>query len=242
MKLYHKYASWWHVLSSPEEYKEEATLYWNLIKQYKSNVRTTLELGSGGGNNAFYLKKHVEMTLVDKSAEMLAASKKINPTCPHHEGDMRTAKLHQQFDLVFIHDAIGYMTTEQDLAQVFQNAYQHLNPQGMLLLVPDDFQETFAPETYHGGNDTPQGSVRYLEWVTDQDPQDNLVEVEYLYIMKDAQGKVETAHDSAIYGLFAKQTWQDLLQKAGFEVHFEPIEHTEVETNERFAIVALKKS
>jgi len=242
MKLYHKYASWWHVLSSPEEYKEEATLYWDLIKQYKPNVRTALELGSGGGNNAFYLKKHVEMTLVDKSAEMLAASQQINPACTHHVGDMRTVTLHQQFDLVFIHDAIGYMITEQDLAQVFQTAYQHLAPQGMLLLAPDDFKETFVPSTYHGGNDAAQGSVRYLEWASDRDPHDNVVEVEYLYIIKDAQGKVETVHDSAVYGLFTKQTWLDLLQKTGFEVYFEPIEHTEIETNERYVIIALKKS
>ncbi|OJJ16129.1 hypothetical protein BKI52_35775 [marine bacterium AO1-C] len=242
MKLYHKYASWWHVLSTPEEYKEEATLYWDIIRQYKPDVRTALELGSGGGNNAYYLKKHVEMTLVDKSAEMLAASKKINPNCIHLVGDMRTIKLEKMFDLVFIHDAIGYMTTEQDLAKVFQVAYQHLAPNGLLVVVPDDFTETFEAGTYQGGNDTDQGSVRYLEWVTDQDPTDNLVEVEYLYMMKDTQGKVQTAHDSAVYGLFSKQTWQELLQQTGFEVHFEPVEHTEVETNERFALVALKSA
>lgn len=229
-------------MSAPEEYKEEATLYWNIIKQYKPDVRTALELGSGGGNNAFYLKKHVEMTLVDKSSEMLAISQKINPESTHLIGDMRHLNLMKQFDLVFIHDAIGYMTTEEDLTQVFQNAHQHLQPQGLLLLVPDDFKETFVPGTSHGGNDTPQGSVRYLEWMSDRDPQDNLVEVDYLYIVKDHQGKVETVHDAAVYGLFSKHTWQTLLQNTGFEVYFEQVAHTEVETNERFAIVALKKS
>lgn len=240
MQLYHKYAQWWHTLSTPEEYEEEANLYWNLIKAHKTNVRTALELGSGGGNNAFYLKKHLQMTLVDKSADMLATSQSLNPECNHIQGDMRSIKLEQKFDLVFIHDAIGYMTTEQDLAKVFQVAYEHLPKNGLLLLVPDDFKETFTTGTYHGGNDLENGSVRYLEWVLDQDPNDNLVEVEYLYIMKDAQGNTQTAHDSAIYGLFSKEVWKQLLNEAGFEVSFEPIEHTEIETNERFAIVAIK--
>ena len=40
------------------------------------------------------------MTLVDPSAGMLAHSRKLNPECAHHEGDMRTFRLGNggQFD------------------------------------------------------------------------------------------------------------------------------------------------
>jgi hypothetical protein len=33
-KLYSKLASWWHILSAPEEYEEEASLIKEVINQY----------------------------------------------------------------------------------------------------------------------------------------------------------------------------------------------------------------
>ena len=56
-----------------------------------------LELGSGGGNNAFHLKSKFEMTLVDLSPQMLAVSRTLNPECEHREGDMRTVNLGTHF-------------------------------------------------------------------------------------------------------------------------------------------------
>ena len=46
---------------------------------------------------------------------MLALSATLNPECEHLEGDMRTLRLGRTFDVVFIHDAISYLTTEDDL-------------------------------------------------------------------------------------------------------------------------------
>ena len=74
-----------------------------------------LELGSGGGNNASHLKRRFQLTLVDRSPEMLAVSRRLNPECEHVEGDMRTVRLGRTFDAVFVHDAIAYITTEDDL-------------------------------------------------------------------------------------------------------------------------------
>ena len=76
------------------------------------DARTLLELGSGGGNNASHLKTRFDCTLTDISPEMLALSRSLNPECEHLEGDMRTLRLGREFDVVFIHDAISYLTTE----------------------------------------------------------------------------------------------------------------------------------
>ena len=104
-----------------------------------------LELGSGGGNNAFHLKKEFELTLVDLSADMLAVSKALNPECEHVQGDMRSVRLGRTFDAVFVHDAIEYMTTEDDLRQAVQTVYAHCRPGGVAVLVPDDIAENFEP-------------------------------------------------------------------------------------------------
>jgi trans-aconitate methyltransferase len=81
-----------------------------------------LELGSGGGNNASHLKAHCDLTLIDASDRMLALSRRINPECEHVTGDMRTVRLDRQFDAVFIHDAIDYMVTLDDLRAALTTA------------------------------------------------------------------------------------------------------------------------
>ena len=78
-------------------------------------MREVLELGSGGGNNAVHLKAGFDLTLVDLSAEMVAVSQPLNPECDHVVGDMRTVRLGRTFDAVFVHDAVAYMLTEDDL-------------------------------------------------------------------------------------------------------------------------------
>ena len=63
--LYGDLASWWPLLSRPDEYAEEAAFAASLLRTAKPPTRTVLELGSGGGNNAFHLQRDFEMTLVD---------------------------------------------------------------------------------------------------------------------------------------------------------------------------------
>src|SRR5580765_7132183 len=115
-KMYEELASWWPLLSSPADYVEEAAFYERtLAAACQRPLRTVLELGSGGGNNASHLKARFQMVLVEPSAGMLEVSRALNPECEHIEGDMRTVRLGRQFDSVFIHDAVAYMTTQSDL-------------------------------------------------------------------------------------------------------------------------------
>ena len=96
-----------------------------------------LELGSGGGNNASHLKARFTCTLTDISPDMLALSQTLNPECEHLEGDMRTLRLGREFDVVFIHDAISYLTTEDDLGAAIETAAAHTRPGGLVILTPD---------------------------------------------------------------------------------------------------------
>lgn len=241
MKLYNELADWWHLLSSPKDYAEEADLYWNIISKYKADIKDALELGSGGGNNAFHLKQQCTFTLTDLSPEMIKMSKQLNPECQHYIGDMRSIDLHRTFDLIFIHDAIMYMTTETDLLQVFNIANKHLKSDGILFIAPDFFKETFTPKTSHGGHDGDDRSIRYLEWTYDNDPDDTIVETEYVYLLKDKDDTITCVHDRAQEGIFAKAIWERLLTKAGFNVIFEPIAHSELEPESYYGIVGRKQ-
>ena len=213
-RFYRDLATWWPLISAPEEYAEEAAFAATLLRP----ARTVLELGSGGGNNAFHLKAEFDLTLVDLSADMLAVSKALNPECEHVQGDMRSVRLGRTFDAVFVHDAIEYMTTEDDLRQAVQTVYAHCRPGGVAVLVPDDIAENFEPETEHGGHDAPDGrAVRYLAWTTDPDPDDSTSVTEYAFLLRDSDGSVQVAQDTHVLGLFTRDTWLRLLAEAGFQ-------------------------
>ncbi|MBN1151277.1 class I SAM-dependent methyltransferase [candidate division WOR-3 bacterium] len=239
MKLYNELSAWWPVLSAPEDYEEESSLYVRIIEKYKKDIKTAIELGSGGGNNASHLKKLYTMTLVDMSLGMIEVSKTLNPECRHFEGDMRSVRLGEKFDLVFIHDAIMYMTTEEDLFRTFITAKEHMKDEGVLFIAPDYFKETFKPFTSHGGHDRKERSMRYLEWTCDKNPHDTLIETYFAYILKNEKGEISFEDDISINGIFSKNTWQILLEKVGFKVFFESIEHSEIESGQYIGIVGL---
>lgn len=219
MKLYDELAEWWPLFSAPENYAEEAAFFARVLAESgKPAPRTVLELGSGGGNNAFYLKSKFEMTLVDLSPQMLAISRKLNPECDHREGDMRTVNLGRTFDAVFVHDAIAYMTSAADLSAAIRTAYRHCRVGGIALFVPDCVRETFVAETKHGGHDGDDGrSLRYLMWVVDPDPTDTTYRTDFAILLRDNRGDTRVVHDSHIEGVFPRAEWMRLLREAGFE-------------------------
>ena len=219
MKLYEELAEWWPLFSAPEDYAEEAAFFVRLLTDScDSAPRTVLELGSGGGNNAFHLKRSFEMTLVDASPQMLAISRALNPECAHREGDMRTIDLGRTFDAVFIHDAIMYMTRAADLEAAIGSAYRHCRAGGVALLVPDYVRESFVAKTEHGGHDGDDGrSLRYLEWTVDPDPSDTTYRADYVIVMRDRRGDTRVEEDCHVEGLFPRAEWMRILRAAGFE-------------------------
>jgi SAM-dependent methyltransferase len=213
-KLYGELASWFHLLTHPDDYAEEAALYRELLDT-TTDVGTVLELGSGGGNNASHLKTHYEMTLTDASPAMLEVSRGINPDCEHRVADMRTVRLERSFDAVFIHDAIDYLTTLDDLRAAMLSAFTHLRPGGVTLLCPDDVLETFEPSTEHGGHDDGDRGLRYLAWTRDPDPTDAVYVTDFAYLLRRGD-EVEVTRDRHHLGLFPREAWLQALEEVGF--------------------------
>jgi SAM-dependent methyltransferase len=241
MKMYEELAEWWPLVSAPADYDEEARFYQSALTA-AATVRTLLELGSGGGNNASHLKGHFEMVLVDRSPAMLAVSRALNPECEHIEGDMRTVRLGRQFDGVFVHDAVCYMTTEADLRMTIETAFVHCRPGGVTLFAPDYVRENFKPCTGHGGEDGASRSLRYLEWVWDPDPTDTTYIADYTYALREADGSIRVAHDRHVEGLFARADWLRLLSEAGFEPQVVPFEPSDPDPCSHEIFVARRAS
>ena len=228
-RMYTDLAPWWRVLSAPAEYAEEAAFYRRTLQDaVDGGPRAVLELGSGGGNNASHMKRYFQMTLVDLSPGMLDQSREINPDCEHIQGDMRTVRLGREFDGVFVHDAVAYMTTPEDLRRAFETAFVHCRPGGAALFAPDFLRDTFRSSTDCGGSDDGLRGLRYLEWAWDPDPDDTVITVEYAYLLREEDGSVRVIHDRHVEGLFPRQLWLDLLTETGFDAEPISFEHSEV--------------
>ena len=230
MKLYEELAEWWPLMSPPGEYVEEAAFYLRaLVEASERPPRTLLELGSGGGNNAFHMKAGLEVVLVDPAGGMLEVSRRLNPECEHVQGDMRTVRIGREFDIVFVHDAVAYMASEEDLRQAIETAFVHTRPGGVALFAPDHVRETFRPGTDHGGADGEHRAMRFLEWSWDPDPADDRCTVDYVLVLREADGSVRVEHDRHLEGLFERQRWLRLLREAGFAPEVVPFDHSELE-------------
>ncbi len=218
LHMYSDLAPWFHLLTHPSDYGDEAAFVTRVVDEVVvGDAQTLLELGSGGGNNASHLKARFTCTLTDLSPDMLALSRTLNPECEHLEGDMRTLRLGREFDVVFIHDAISYLTTEDDLAAAIETAAAHTRPGGVVILTPDATTEIFQPKTDHGGHDGEDGrSLRYLEWT--HPPDGSTYAVDYLIIARGPGEEVRVVHDRHTLGVFPRATWERLIAGAGLEL------------------------
>jgi hypothetical protein len=160
---------------------------------------------------------------------MLAVSRALNPECEHLEGDMRSVRLGRTFDAVFVHDAIDYMTTEEDLRAAMATAFVHCRPGGVALFAPDHLRERFRPGTDNGGEDGDDGrGVRWLQWTWDPDPADTAYLMDFAYLLRERDGVIRVVHDRHVCGLFPRAGWLALLGEVGFRAEAVPFEHSKL--------------
>jgi SAM-dependent methyltransferase len=226
-RLYSDLAGWWPLISPPSHYIEEAADLLPLLldDSERADVRTLLELGCGGGSLAYHLKGRFTLTLTDRSQDMLAVSKQVNPECEHIRGDMTSLDLGRQFDRVLIHDAIMYATEPDAVRATLRTAVRHCRPGGRVVILPDCVRETFTPDTDSGGEDGEDGrALRYLEWSWDPDPTDYTFEVAYAFLLREADGQVRVELDRHTEGCFSRSDWLAWFAEAGLKtrIHHDP--------------------
>ncbi len=224
IRLYNELAYLWPVISPPEDYGVEA-LYWlrAIERKLGPEPHNLLELGVGGGHLLSHLTPHHRAAAVDVSPRMLELSRARNPGVEHHLGDMRTVRLGRRFDAVLIHDAVGYMLTENDLRVAFETARAHLRPDGLLLVAPDIVAESFYEgKVIRWTTSAGDVSVTTEEILHDPDPSDTQVESLFTYdIMENGIHRV--VQDLHVTGLFSIDAWTSLMEGAGFKVEKTPL-------------------
>ena len=218
MHLYSTLTDWYWLVDPVGDHLEEAESYERaLLSAIDGPAATLLELGAGAGNNAFYMKRRFRCTLADLSPQMQALSLAQNPDCEHVLGDMRDLRLGLTFDAVFVHDAVAYMTTKEDVLAVARTAFEHTRPDGAALFAPDYVREAFHETSSLIEGQDGARALRGIEWAWDPDPGDTTYAVEYMFLLRDGD-RVTSIHDRHVEGLFSEREWHGVLAAAGFEV------------------------
>ncbi len=224
IRLYNELAYLWPVISPAEDYAVEA-LYWlrAIVAKLGPGRHNLLELGVGGGHLLSHLTTRHQAAAVDVSPRMLELSRRRNPEVEHHLGDMRTVRLGRLFDAVLIHDAVGYMLTEDDLRAAFETARSHLRPGGLLLVAPDIVTESFREGKVIRWTTSADGvTITTEERLHDPDPSDTRSESLFTYEITE-NGVSRMEHDLHVTGLFSLKAWTSLLEEAGFNVERTPL-------------------
>jgi hypothetical protein len=216
--LYGELVPWYRLLDPPADHLDEAMWFQAAFERTAlPRPETLLELGAGGGHTALHLKQSFRCVLTDLSEKMVALSRELNPDCEHVVGDMRTLRLGRTFDVILVHDAVAYMTTEDDLIAAARTAFVHTRPGGAAIFAPDCMRETFREQTELLSGDDGSRSLRCLMWTWDPNPADDTYAVDFGYLLRDGQS-MKAVHDRHVEGVFPKATWFRLLQTVGYQV------------------------
>jgi SAM-dependent methyltransferase len=216
-KAYGELAWTERLLSGPEDYRPEAELCIELIRQSATApVKTLLHLACGAGGHDRFFSGCFEVTGVDISPVQLQLAREHNPGVEYIEGDMRSIRLDRQFDAVAIPDSIDYMATRSDLEAAIATAVAHLKPGGVLLVAAKT-AETFHDNNfvYTGEGDGVQVTVFENNHVPADRPES--YEAVMVYLVR-RNGQLTIDYETHRLGLFGRAYWDDLFACAGLQM------------------------
>jgi SAM-dependent methyltransferase len=216
-KIYSKY---YDLLYKDKDYHSEANYVAKQLKLFVPKAKSILEFGSGtGGHGVLLQKKGFDVFGLDQSEEMVAEAKKRGLPC--QTADISRFKLKQKYDAVIsLFHVIGYLTNNKDLTATFQNAYKHLNKDGVFL-----FDLWYSPAVYEQKAVTRLKKIQNKEVAVTRiaephiDINNNIVDVRYTIFIKDIPtGKISEFEESHPVRHFSAPEIGLLAKLTGFEV------------------------
>ncbi len=226
MSVFDKYAQYYDLLYQDKAYDQEVDYIDSLIRKRHAAASSVLDLGCGSGRHArFLVERGYQVTGVDLSEQMLdvARSNPYGQDVSFHQGDVRSVRLHQRFDVVVsLFHVMSYVTTNDDLKAAFRTVVEHLNPCGLFI-----FDLWYGPAVLH---QAPEVRVKRIE-----DSQieitriavprllvnDNCVEVNYQLFVRDHRTDLidEFQEHHRVRYLFLPEL-DELLSSAGLRTEF----------------------
>ena len=132
--IFEKYSDYYDLLYKDKDYNSEAKYIHNLISRHGTSFKDILEFGSGTGKHAAILvglgyKVHG----IELSANMVSKAK-IIPGFTCQQGNITNTKMNKTYNVVLsLFHVMSYQTKNKQLEDVFENAAEHLNKNGLFI-------------------------------------------------------------------------------------------------------------
>jgi len=148
---FYQLADYYDVLVARKDYRSEVRTLEAVARRFgRSGGRSWLDVACGTGRHLAFLRRRHSVMGVDLSTEMLRVARRRLPGVALVQGDMRSFRLGQEFDVVScLYSAIGHVRTEGDLRKTFTNFARHLKPGGVAIVEPWIDPTEFRREMIH---------------------------------------------------------------------------------------------
>ncbi|WP_112181417.1 MULTISPECIES: class I SAM-dependent methyltransferase [Paraliobacillus] len=220
------------------------------LKKYGTETKKIIDLGCGTGQITCLLSQSgYDLVGVDLAADMLSHAEQRasanNLKIQWVEQDLRSLNGLSQFDAAVSYcDVINYITTEEELANVFSNVEQLLKPNGLFLFdihaigyVESELKDQVFSEMYE--------DMGYV-WFCEPGEQEGEVFHNLTFFIQD-QKQYDRFDEIHHQRTFPIPTYERLLKKCGFEIkglyadfNFEPISKETIEKEQRIFFVCQK--
>lgn len=226
MTMFDDYAFFYDSLYKDKDYKAESDYIGRLLNRYAGNFNTLLDMGCGTGIHAVQLvMAGYQVCGIDISDKMLAQAQarmqQLSATekekLRFQKGDVRSARLGQQYDVVIsLFHVASYQTSNDDLSGFFHTANTHLKEGGLLIF---DFWYGPGVLTDPPGNRKKSIILNNEEYIRSassvMNQQDNTVKIHYEINKSGADNVIKETHTMRY--LF-KPELELFLKQTGFEM------------------------
>ncbi len=222
MEQYSNFAFIYDDLMNDVDYDGWVKYIEDIIKDENLKVQNILELACGTGNMTIPLtKKNYDIAAIDISDEMLSVAREK----AEKEG-VELVLLQQdlaEFDfeidnldcILCACDGFNYMTYDDDLQHVFNKSYELLKKEGVFIF---DISSYYKLANVLGNNmyGESREDVAYM-WQNYFDEEENLVEMELTFFIKDEDGKFERFGEVHQQRAYTEEEIIEMLNEAGFD-------------------------
>jgi len=133
-----------------KDYESESQTIKQIIKQFeKKPSKTLLDVGCGTGEHLKYLSQSFRCKGIDISEEMVETARAKVVDAEFGLANMIDFSLGEKVDVITcLFSSIGYVQTFKNLVRTLKNFFNHLNNEGLTLVVPWVFKKDFRKGTF----------------------------------------------------------------------------------------------
>ena len=218
--MYKELAEYYDLIYHWKDYKAEAKIIQDLIKNYKtSDEINLLDVGCGTGMHIKYFKDEYSCTGIDINNEMVEVAKSKVKGVIFKQGDMINFDLNTEFDIILcLFSSIGYVKTYSNLEKTLMNFSSHLKKGGLLIVEPwftkSAFRVGMPGMTTYDGDDVKIARLNTTRVIGDL----SIMEMHYLIAEKNED--VKHFVDIHELGLFEHDKTLEIMARANFKSEF----------------------